>query len=125
MKQTQRAKDYAVIGELARRLPAERELELTTDPDRLLALAERFPASTRPAADAAGTGDRRAVVHALADEVDALQRAYRDRLRAYEEAARPFLAAIQGLRREELALPGGHRRLVALAERLLPPTVAS
>jgi hypothetical protein len=124
MKQTQRAKDYAVIGELARRLPAERELALTTDPDRLLALAERFPASPRPAARAARSGDRRAVVHALADEIDALQRADRDRLRAYEDAAMPFLAALQELPREELALPGGHRRLVALAERLLPLTVA-
>ena len=32
MKQTQRAKDYPVIGELARLLPPEREVELTTDP---------------------------------------------------------------------------------------------
>jgi hypothetical protein len=39
MKQTQRAKDYPVIGELARLLPPEREVELTTDPDRVLALA--------------------------------------------------------------------------------------
>src|SRR5215208_1649833 len=39
MKQTQRAKDYPVIGELARLLPPEREIELTTDPDRILALA--------------------------------------------------------------------------------------
>jgi len=33
LKQTQRAKDYPVIGELSRRLTPEREVELTTDPD--------------------------------------------------------------------------------------------
>ncbi|CAN5825773.1 hypothetical protein BH24ACI5_BH24ACI5_23770 [soil metagenome] len=41
MKQTQRAKDYAVIGELATRLPPALELLVTTDPDRLLDLARR------------------------------------------------------------------------------------
>src|SRR6185436_10324747 len=73
MKQTQRAKDYAVIGELARRLPPDRELALTTDPDRILALAPELPESTRPAARVARAGDRREVVRALADEVDDLQ----------------------------------------------------
>ena len=36
MKHTQRAKDYPVVGELARLLLPEREIEWTTDPDRLL-----------------------------------------------------------------------------------------
>ena len=49
MKQTQRAKDYPTIGELARQLTPERELELTTDPDRIVQLAPRFgETSTRP-----------------------------------------------------------------------------
>jgi hypothetical protein len=39
LKQTQRAKDYPVIGELARLLPPQSERELTTDPDRILELA--------------------------------------------------------------------------------------
>src|SRR6266849_7719350 len=42
MKQTQRAKDYSVIGELATRLPPEREIEVTTDPNRIIALAPMF-----------------------------------------------------------------------------------
>jgi hypothetical protein len=44
MKQTQRDKDYAVIGALAARLPPEREVALTSDPDRLLLLASRYGA---------------------------------------------------------------------------------
>ena len=51
MKQTQRAKDFAVIGELARLLPPEREIELSTDPDRIVALVA--------AAGRAPRGDRR------------------------------------------------------------------
>jgi hypothetical protein len=47
MKQTQRAKDYAVIGELATRLPPALELLVTTDPDRLLELAPRGGAGVR------------------------------------------------------------------------------
>ncbi|HVR10573.1 MAG TPA: hypothetical protein VMW75_21185 [Thermoanaerobaculia bacterium] len=54
MKRTQRAKDYPVIGELARLLPAEREIELTTDPDRVLALAPRH-----------GGGSKRRAVQAV------------------------------------------------------------
>jgi hypothetical protein len=120
MKQTQRAKDYAVIGELARRLPPERELELTTDPDRILALAASFPRSIRPAARAARGGDRREVVRTLADEIDRLQSLDRSRVGRYQRAAEPFVAAVSRLDRRELELPGGHRRLVGLAEELLP-----
>jgi hypothetical protein len=120
MKQTQRAKDYAVIGELARRLPPERELELTTDPDRILELAPRFPGSRRRAALAALGGDRRAIVLAVAEEVDDLQQRDRERLVRYERAAKPFLSAVAALDRGDLALPEGHARLVELAERLLP-----
>ncbi len=120
MKQTQRAKDYAVIGELARRLPPDRELALTTDPDRILALAPELPESTRPAAKAARTGDRRAVVRALADEVDELQQRDRTRLARFERAAEPYLAAFRAFDRPALELPDGHARVVELAEGLLP-----
>src|SRR5215208_3371514 len=78
LKQTQRAKDYAVIAELAVRLPPEQEIEVTTDPDRILALAPAFGRrSSRPAVRAAhqATIDRRAVVVALAEEIDAFQQA--------------------------------------------------
>lgn len=120
MKQTQRAKDYAVIGELARRLPPERELALTTDVDRILQLAPAHRDSPRPAAAAARSGDRHAVVQTLAEEVDELQRRDRDRLEQFERAAEPYLAAVRLLSRTELELPNGHARLVELAQRLLP-----
>jgi hypothetical protein len=121
MKQTQRAKDYAVIGELARRLEPEVELQWTTDVDRILELAPMHGGgSKRPAVAAAVRGNRRAVVLELAEEIDDLQVRDRDRLRVYEEASRPFLAALAALSRGELRLPEGHRRVVDLAERLLP-----
>lgn len=120
MKQSQRAKDYAVIGELTRRLPPERELELTTDTDRILALAPSFPEVDRPAARAARRGGRLEVVRTLAVEVDELQRRDHARLEVFQRAAEPYLAAVKRLDRTELILPEGHRRLVELAEALLP-----
>ncbi len=81
MKQTQRAKDNAVIGALATRVPPDLEIRLTTDPDRLLALAAHHGDGVdRPAARAAMTGDRRAVVLALAAEADDLQQVDRRRV---------------------------------------------
>jgi hypothetical protein len=121
MKRTQRAKDYPVIGELARLLPPERELELTTDPDRVLELAPRH-ASDRPAARAAREG-RLAVVLALAAEADRLQQEDRRRVDAYERAFAPYLRAFRELGRDALALPHSHDRLCRLAERLLPTTL--
>jgi hypothetical protein len=124
MKQTQRAKDHAVIGELATRLPPAKELELTTDPDRVLALAPTLgTASSRPAARAALAGDRDAVVVALAREQDAAQQADRRRLDRYAAAAARYLAVFVRLSDAERRLPEGHDRVVALAEQLLPPHV--
>lgn len=122
MKQTQRAKDYAVIGELAALLPPEREIELTTDPDRLLALAPVVKTSSRrPAVQAALSGrGRRAVVVALAEEADDLQRRDAARLKLYEEAAEPYLAACRAAALAELPLAEAHTRMCGIAERLLP-----
>jgi hypothetical protein len=124
MKRTQRAKDYAAIGELARLLPPERELELTTDPDRVVALAaEHGRGSRRPAVRAARAGEGRdAVVVALAREADRFQQADRDRLLRYELAAADYLRAARGLRLATLDLPAAHARLLELAEELLPRT---
>jgi len=125
MKRTQRAKDHAVIGELAARLPPEREVHFTTDPDRLLALAPAHGgASPRAAVRAAAAGDRDAVVVALARERDAQQRADRSRVEAYSAAAAPFLAAFVRVPADERRLPAAHARVVALAERLLPTEIA-
>jgi hypothetical protein len=121
MKQTQRAKDYAVVGELARRLDPEQELRWSTDPDRILELAVAFGSdSERPSVRAARSGDRKEVVRALAEEIDELQLRDRERLRVYEESSRRFLEALSAIPREELRLPSGHRVVVDLAEHLLP-----
>jgi len=124
MKQTQRAKDYAVIGELAALLPPERELELTTDPGRILALTGSGTSSRRPAVVAALSGaGRRAVVTALAEEADELQQRDAARLEAYEKAAGPYLAECRAVRLAELPLREAHARLCEIAERRLPAVI--
>ena len=122
MKQTQRAKDYPVIGALATQLPPEREIEVTTDPDRIIALAATVGRSAgRPVARLAGAGaDRHAVVLALAEEIDGLQQADRHRMAAYETAAAPYLEACRAAGIHALPLRQAHDRMVAIAERLLP-----
>jgi hypothetical protein len=122
MKQTQRAKDYAVIGELATLLPPEREIELTTNPDRVIELAPVLGAtSQRPAVRAAlSGGGRRTVVTALAEEADDLQRRDAARLATYEEAAKPFVAACRSVTLADFSLADAHIRLCELAERWLP-----
>jgi hypothetical protein len=125
MKQSQRAKDYPVIGELAAKLPPPKELEFTTDPDRLLALAPTHGRdSTRPAVRAARAGDRDAVVVALARERDSQQRADRARVEAYTSSAAEYLTAFARLPSGDRELPAAHETVVALAERLLPPALA-
>jgi hypothetical protein len=121
MKQTQRAKDYAVIGELAARLPPEKEIRLTTDPDRLMRLAPDYGQGlSRPAIVAASSGNRDDVVVALAREQDRRQIADRVRLEAYARAAQPYLAAFSRLPEEERRLPSAHERVCQLADASLP-----
>ena len=126
MKQTQRAKDYAVIGELAALLPQTREIELSTDPDRILTLAPVVgTSSTRPAVRAALSGaGRRAVVSALAEETDELQQRDAARLALYEEAAKPYIAACRAAPFGDLPLREAHARLCEIAERWLPRTIS-
>lgn len=124
MKQTQRAKDYAVIAELAALLPPDREIELTTDPDRILALAAAGISSRRPAVTAAARGaGRRAVVTALAEEADGLQQQDAVRLNAYDVAAERFLAECRSVNLGTLPLRDAHARLCENAARTLPPRV--
>jgi acid stress-induced BolA-like protein IbaG/YrbA len=122
MKQTQRAKDYAVIGELASQLPADREIELTTDPDRIIALARTLGCAPRRAvARLAATGaDRHAVVLALAEEIDGLQQVDRRRMVAYEAAAQPYIEACRAAGISTMPLREAHNRMLDIAERLLP-----
>ena len=125
MKQTQRAKDYAVIGELATMLPPEREVELTTDPDRILALAPAFGrSSARPAVRAGATSSsRHAVVVALAEEIDNLQQTDRRRVTAYELAARPYVQECRATGIATLPVLEAHARMLDIAQRLLPRTI--
>lgn len=124
MKYTQRAKDYAVIGELAARLPPDRETALSTDPDRLLSLAPLYGrGSGRAAVEAACRGDRDAVVVALAREQDRRQQRDRARLDVFAAAAAEYLLAFASLTADDRALPDGHARVCAVAERHLPTVV--
>ena len=123
MKRTQRAKDYAVIGELATLLPAAREIDLTTDPDRILQLAPLYGReSSRSAVRAAlsGGGGRRGVVLALAAEADDLQAQDRRRMDRYEAAAREYLEACRRSNVARMPLREAHERLLEVASRLLP-----
>src|SRR6185295_5497614 len=124
MKQTQRAKDYPVIGELARLLPPEREIELTTDPDRIVALASDYGKQSRRASVKAALagGSREAVVVELARESDHLQQRDHARLEVYKRAAEPYVREFQAANVGDLPLPEAHRRACELAERLLPRT---
>ena len=122
MKQTQRAKDYAVIAPLATLLPPERELELTTDPDRILELAAAHgSASSRPAVKAARADRaRRAVVVALAEEADDLQQRDRARVAVYEAASTRYVADCRARSLTNLPLRDAHRGMCEVAGRLLP-----
>jgi len=122
MKQTQRAKDYPVIGELARLLPPEREVELTTDPDRILALAQVHgkDSGRLPVRAARAGGSREDVVVALAREVDRLQQEDRARLETYRRASDAYFHEIQAAGIGGLDLPEAHERICEIAERLLP-----
>ena len=122
LKQTGRAKDYAVIGELARQLPPNEEIAWTTDVDRILELAALAGgAASRPSVRAALNGEgRSAVVGALAQEIDEMQRADRGRLAVYERSAEAYLAEFRRLGLNRLPLARGHEEACRLAEALLP-----
>ncbi len=124
MKQTQRAKDYPVIGELARLLPPEREIEWTTDPDRILALAPTYGehSSRAPVQAALAGGSREAVVVELARELDRLQQRDHTRIETYKAASEAYRRECQAADLGALKLLEAHQRICELAERLLPPS---
>jgi hypothetical protein len=117
IKQTQRAKDYPVQAELARFLPPELEVELTTDPDRIMELAPRVgAASQRASIEVARAGkDRQDVVVALARELDELQQLDRKRLADYHRASEAHLDAFRHAGISRLPLSEAHRMCCDLA----------
>lgn len=122
LKQTARAKDYAVIGELARQLPPDEEIQWTTDVDRILELSALTDRPTsRPSVHAARNGaGRGAVVAALALEVDALQQSDRDRLGRYQQAAEAYLHEFRQSALDRLPVEQAHEAACRLAEASLP-----
>ncbi len=122
MKRTQRAKDYAVIGELARLLPPEREIELTTDPDRVIELAPACgQSSEREAVTCARSGgDREAVAVALAREANAFQEADRARVEVYQRAADAYFREFRKAGVDRMPLREAHEACLELAGQLLP-----
>jgi hypothetical protein len=125
MKRTKRAKDYAVIGELAAQLPPQQEIELTTDVDRIVALASVHGAlSSRPSVQAARAGGpRRAVVSALVEEMDHQQQLDAARLDRFSSAAQPFMAACRKIDVGTLPLREAHAQLCEIAAQTLPTDV--
>jgi hypothetical protein len=131
MKKTNREKDYAVIGELARRMPdLDSQILCSRGARDLMALAERHPdrvlrlAERRPVLTAVGQG-REALEAALDAERRQLMRANEERLAKYMEAAKPWAAVWPALSRQMqgLDLPEAHRLMVQQAETLLPLVV--
>jgi hypothetical protein len=122
MKRTQRAKDYPVIGELARLLPAEVEILFTTDPDRILELARTHGKGVDrlPVQEALRGASREDVAIALARETYRYQEEDRMRLAEYEKAARPYQEMLVRGGILEKKLPDAHALIVALAEEHLP-----
>jgi len=132
LKKTNREKDYAVIGELARRLQDPRDQLLCSRSARdILDLVANHPELAvevqprRPLLALAPRG-RETLEQELDAERRDLMRANEERLAAFLSASAPWQARWKELQREgELAvLSDSHRRLVAAAEGCLPFEVA-
>jgi hypothetical protein len=122
MKRTQRAKDYPVIGELARLLPEDLEILFSTDPDRILALSQSHGKGVDrfPVLEAFRGASREQIAVALARETHRLQEEDRKRLEEYEAAGRPYLEKLSRSGILDRTLPDAHGLVVALAEEHLP-----
>lgn len=128
LKKTNREKDYAVIGELARRLEDPRDQLLCSRSARdILDLVARHPdlavelQRRRPLLALTPRG-REALEQALDAERRALMRANEERLAGFLAASTPWQERWKELQREgELSvLSDSHRRLAAAAEGCLP-----
>lgn len=128
MKLTNREKDYAVVGELARLMTDPHAQLLYSRSSRdLLQLAEEHPAAVAAAARqrpllASIAAGREALEEALDHERRLLIRANEERLARYLAAAEDWAKAWPDVQRqiEGLSLPEAHRLVVARAEEVLP-----
>lgn len=130
-KKTNREKDYAVIGELARKMTTVESRFLCSRSARdLIALAERHPdvvhraAEKRPALAAIAQG-RETLEAALDAERRRLIRANEERLAKYIDAAKPWAALWPDLSRQlaGLTLSEAHKLMIGRAEAVLPRVV--
>lgn len=128
MKMTNREKDYAVIGELARRMrEVDDQILYSRSARDLMSLAEQYPerwsslSALRPALKCVGQG-REALEAALDAERRLLIRANEMRLAGYMKAAKAWAEAWPELSKkmQGLALEEAHRLMVQHAEKLLP-----
>jgi len=128
LKQTNREKDYAVIGELARQLASPRDqLLYSRSAQDLLALAAQHPQLTaelqlqRPLLAEISRG-REHVEIALDAERRAQIHANERRLATYQEAASRWAARWPQLEQAVVGLPlrEAHQQIRAAAEKLLP-----
>jgi hypothetical protein len=131
LKKTNREKDYAVIGELARRLNRPEEQLLCSRSARdLIALAERHPGL------AAALQSQRPILHAVTDGQDALEaaldaerrvlmRANEQRLSRYMDAAAKWAARWPDVARmiQKLPLREAHEIVIREAAGVLPTQV--
>lgn len=128
LKMTRREKDYAVIGELARRMEDPRSQLLYSRSGRdLIALAREHPEALaealprRPLLGRVSEG-REALEEALDRERRKRMRADEERLERYRKAAQPWAALWPHVAREIEGLPlaKAHRVVVSRAEEVLP-----
>ena len=131
IKATQRERDYAFIGEIARRLPAPNEQLLWSRSARdLMQLALEHPdlarelAAQRPLLNVVAQG-RDALEIALDAERRTLARADETRLNAYAHAALEWTRNWPALKREIAGLPlrAAHPIVVIQAQTLLPQAI--
>jgi hypothetical protein len=128
LKLTNREKDYAVVGELARLMTDPRAQFLYSRSSRdLIELASQHPAELaegirqRPLLARIGEG-REALEEALDRERRALMRANEERLNRYQAAAESWAAKWPAVRRQIEGLPllEAHRVVTSAAEGTLP-----
>ena len=128
LKLTNREKDYAVVGELARLMTEPQQQFLYSRSSRdLIELAEAHPAVLaeavrhRPLLAHIAEG-REALEDALDRERRALIHANEERLARYQAAAEAWAGVWQAEQREieDLSLLDAHRQLVSRAEGVLP-----
>jgi len=131
LKKTNREKDYAVIGELARLIEdPSGQILLSRSARDLIELSERHPdlvaslSPRRPALAAASKG-REQLEAALDEERRRLMRANEERLKSYMDAAAPWAALWPEVEQEISGMPlrEGHEYILSRAEGILPPRV--